>query len=227
MPCALRCSTRMPAACAPCARPVTRPLSCGEIVPSWRLCQQNRELFHRNFLFVFLGWGLLGLVKYRRTWERMGSGGLRGPQNRCEACKTSWMCSIHIRSRHTLPALLCSRSCCVPQRRCFVFARAFRSAAISVAVFSFVHRVSSMPMEVFCRMTTVRRADLSCVVQAGGLSSRMGCDKARMAFCGEPLIERVLGRLAPVAGELVVTTSRPSELAYLEECTFDGLPPPA
>ena len=80
-------------------------------------------------------------------------------------------------------------------------------------------------MGVVCRMTTVRRADLSCVVQAGGLSSRMGCDKARMLFCGEPLIERVLGRLAPVAGELVVTTSRPSELAYLEECTFDGLRP--
>ncbi len=52
----------------------------------------------------------------------------------------------------------------------------------------------------------------------------MGCDKARMAFCGEPLIERVLGRLAPVAGELVVTTSRPSELAYLEH-TFGGLVP--
>lgn len=80
-------------------------------------------------------------------------------------------------------------------------------------------------MEVFCRMTTVRRADLSCVVQAGGLSSRMGCDKARMAFCGEPLIERVLGRLAPVAGELVVTTSRLSELAYLEERAFGGLVP--
>lgn len=151
MPYASQSSTRMPAACAPYARSAIPPrlLSCGEIVPSWRLCQQNQELFHRNFLLVFLGWGLLGLVKYRRTWERMGSGGLRGPQNRCEACKTSWMCSIHIRSRHTLPALLCSRSCCVPQRRCFVFARAFRSAAISVAVFSFVHRVSSMPMEVF------------------------------------------------------------------------------
>lgn len=53
----------------------------------------------------------------------------------------------------------------------------------------------------------------------------MGCDKSRMAFCGEPLIERVLGRLAPVAGELVVTTSRPSELAYLEERTFGGLVP--
>ena len=53
----------------------------------------------------------------------------------------------------------------------------------------------------------------------------MGCDKARMLFCGESLIERVLGRLALVAGELVVTTSRPSELAYLEELTFDGLRP--
>lgn len=53
----------------------------------------------------------------------------------------------------------------------------------------------------------------------------MGCDKARMAFCGEPLIERVLGRLAQVAGELVVTTSRPCELAYLEELMFDGLRP--
>lgn len=57
------------------------------------------------------------------------------------------------------------------------------------------------------------------------MSSRMGCDKARMLFCGEPLIERVLGSLAQVAGELVVTTSRPDELAYLEECTFDGLRP--
>ena len=74
------------------------------------------------------GCGIFGLVKYRHAWERMGSGGPRGPQNRCEACKTSWMCSIHIRSRHTLPALLCSRSCCVPQRRCFVFARVCRAA---------------------------------------------------------------------------------------------------
>ena len=74
-------------------------------------------------------------------------------------------------------------------------------------------------------MTTVRRANLSCVVQAGGLSSRMGRDKARMPFCGEPLIERVLDRLSQVADELIVTTSRPDELAYLEECTFGGLRP--
>ncbi len=94
-----------------------------------------------------------------------------------------------------------------------------------MTVFSFVHQVSSMPMEVFCRMTTVRRADLSCVVQAGGLSSRMGCDKARMPFCGKPLIERVLERLALVCSELVVTTSRPDELAYLEKHEFGGMTP--
>ena len=76
-------------------------------------------------------------------------------------------------------------------------------------------------------MTTVRRADLSCVVQAGGLSSRMGCDKARMTFCGEPLIERVLGRLAPVAGELVVTTSRPSAFGGLVPRIVSDLEGPA
>lgn len=48
------------------------------------------------------GCGIFGLVKYRHVWERMGSGGPRGPQNRCEACKTSWMCSIHIRSRQSI-----------------------------------------------------------------------------------------------------------------------------
>lgn len=99
------------------------------------------------------------------------------------------------------------------------------SPALWAMACGFVLRVSSMSMGMFCRMTTVRRVDLSCVVQAGGLSSRMGCDKARMAFCGKPLIERVLERLALVGSELVVTTSRPEELAYLRECEFDGLVP--
>lgn len=99
------------------------------------------------------------------------------------------------------------------------------SPALWAMACGFVLRVSSMPMGVFCRMTIVRRADLSCVVQAGGMSSRMGCDKARMPFCGKPLIERVLERLALVGSELVVTTSRPEELAYLEECEFNGLVP--
>lgn len=65
-------------------------------------------------------------------------------------------------------------------------------------------------------MTCVRRVDLACVVQAGGLSSRMGFDKATAPFLGEPLVRRVLGRIAPVAGELRVTSIRPRELAFLE-----------
>ena len=49
MPCASQSSTRTPAACAPCARPVTRPLSCGEIVPVFRFRCLFQELFHRNY----------------------------------------------------------------------------------------------------------------------------------------------------------------------------------
>jgi hypothetical protein len=37
--------------------------------------------------------------------------------------------------------------------------------------------------------------ELSLCLQAGGVSSRMGTDKALKSFCGEPLIERVLRRL--------------------------------
>lgn len=72
-------------------------------------------------------------------------------------------------------------------------------------------------------MTGVGRTGLSCVVQAGGLSSRMGTDKARLAFRGRPLVERVLDNVAPAASELIVTTSRPDELSYLEGRTFGGL----
>lgn len=72
-------------------------------------------------------------------------------------------------------------------------------------------------------MTCVRRQDLACVVQAGGLSSRMGFDKATASFLGEPLVHRVLGRVAPVAGELLVTSVRPRELAFLEAEPVHGL----
>ena len=120
----------------------------------------------------------------------MGSGGsavlkpLRGVQN------------VLMFDSHTLPPYatmrFCARGLLRAAKALFCFAWFAVPSALSGDGFGFACRVSSTPMEVFCRMTTVRRADLSCVVQAGGLSSRMGCDKARMAFCGEPLIERVL-----------------------------------
>ena len=56
---------------------------------------------------------------------------------------------------------------------------------------------------------------LSVVVQAGGQSSRMGQDKALKPFLGRPLIQRVIERLAPISDEVIVTTNRPDEYAFL------------
>ena len=56
---------------------------------------------------------------------------------------------------------------------------------------------------------------LTVCIQAGGQSSRMGEDKALKPFLGEPLIRRVIGRLSPIADEVIVTTNRPDDYAFL------------
>ena len=43
----------------------------------------------------------------------------------------------------------------------------------------------------------------------------MGEDKALKPFLGRPLIQRVMERLSPVADELIVTTNRPADYAFL------------
>ncbi|HRQ23939.1 MAG TPA: molybdenum cofactor guanylyltransferase, partial [Anaerolineales bacterium] len=57
---------------------------------------------------------------------------------------------------------------------------------------------------------------LTVVIQAGGQSSRMGEDKALKPFLGRPLIERVIGRMSPIADEMIVTTNRPADYAFLK-----------
>lgn len=52
-------------------------------------------------------------------------------------------------------------------------------------------------------------------VQAGGRSSRMGRDKALVRLGGIPLIEHVLQRAAGLAEEVLITTNRPADFAYL------------
>ena len=58
---------------------------------------------------------------------------------------------------------------------------------------------------------------LSLVIQAGGQSARMGEDKALKPFLGHPLIQRVIGRLAPIADEILVTTNCPDDYAFLTD----------
>ncbi len=66
---------------------------------------------------------------------------------------------------------------------------------------------------------------LSVVIQAGGQSSRMGEDKALKLFLGKPLIQRVVDRLRPIADEVIVTTNRPEEYAFLGLPLFADLQP--
>lgn len=56
---------------------------------------------------------------------------------------------------------------------------------------------------------------LTIVIQAGGESRRMGQDKALLPFLGQPLIVRVLNRVAYLADEVLVTTNRPEEYRFL------------
>lgn len=44
----------------------------------------------------------------------------------------------------------------------------------------------------------------------------MGEDKALKPFLGRPLIQRVIERLSPLADELLVTTNRPEDYAFLD-----------
>jgi molybdopterin-guanine dinucleotide biosynthesis protein A len=66
---------------------------------------------------------------------------------------------------------------------------------------------------------------LTVCVQAGGASSRMGEDKALKNFLGRPLIQRVVERLTPIADELIVTTNRPDDYAFLNLRLISDLKP--
>jgi molybdopterin-guanine dinucleotide biosynthesis protein A len=65
---------------------------------------------------------------------------------------------------------------------------------------------------------------LTLVIQAGGESRRMGQNKALIPFLGEPLIARVIKRLAPLADEILVTTNQPDALTFLHTATEPARP---
>ena len=63
---------------------------------------------------------------------------------------------------------------------------------------------------------------LSVAIQTGSDSRRIGTTKAFMPFHGAPIIEYAIGRFAPIAADLIVTTTQPSELIYLQ-ARYPGL----
>ena len=66
---------------------------------------------------------------------------------------------------------------------------------------------------------------LTVCIQAGGESSRMGEDKALKTFLGRPLIQRVIERVSSIADEVIVTTNRPEEYAFLKLQLYSDLKP--
>jgi molybdopterin-guanine dinucleotide biosynthesis protein A len=66
---------------------------------------------------------------------------------------------------------------------------------------------------------------LTIVIQAGGMSSRMGEDKALKPFLKRPLIQRVIDRVSSIADEIIVTTNRPAEYEFLNLRLIPDLKP--
>jgi molybdopterin-guanine dinucleotide biosynthesis protein A len=59
------------------------------------------------------------------------------------------------------------------------------------------------------------REKVSALILAGGLSERMGRDKAWMELGGMPLVEHVSRRILPLANELIFSTNRPEQFEAL------------
>jgi len=66
---------------------------------------------------------------------------------------------------------------------------------------------------------------LSLALISGGRSSRMGQDKALMPFLGRPLIQRVLERLASVGEQVILSTNRPADYAFLDLPSYPDIKP--
>ena len=56
---------------------------------------------------------------------------------------------------------------------------------------------------------------LTISIQAGGESRRMGQDKALLPFIGQPLIQRLVTRLRPIANEIIISANKPEAFGFL------------
>jgi molybdopterin-guanine dinucleotide biosynthesis protein A len=56
---------------------------------------------------------------------------------------------------------------------------------------------------------------ISLAILAGGVSSRMGQDKALRPFLGQPLILRILNRLKALSEDIFISANHPTDFAFL------------
>ncbi len=66
---------------------------------------------------------------------------------------------------------------------------------------------------------------MTVVVQAGGESRRMGRNKALLPFLGQPLIQRVVERVKPIADEILITANQAADYAFLNLPIFPDVLP--
>ena len=66
---------------------------------------------------------------------------------------------------------------------------------------------------------------VSLALLSGGNSGRMGQDKALMPFLGRPLILHILERISPIADEVILSTNRPEDYAFLNLPLYPDLQP--
>jgi molybdopterin-guanine dinucleotide biosynthesis protein A len=70
--------------------------------------------------------------------------------------------------------------------------------------------------------------DVEAFILAGGRSRRMGRDKARLNWDGEPLVRRLAARIAPAVARVRLVAKPDSDLADLGlEMLYDAAPEPA
>jgi molybdopterin-guanine dinucleotide biosynthesis protein A len=60
------------------------------------------------------------------------------------------------------------------------------------------------------------RRPVSCIVLAGGVSNRLGADKAFLNIGGRVLIEGIVEKMARIGDEVIVVTNSPQRYSHLE-----------
>ena len=60
------------------------------------------------------------------------------------------------------------------------------------------------------------KTDATCIILAGGKSSRMGQDKIKLSINGLPMIESLIRQISPMFDKILISSNKSNELSYLK-----------